>query len=373
MGSIAFSVLVTMMQVLPTILAFSVNIPKTRHCIPLHAQQITEQEGLSSTSTTADIAAAQSSAVKATIDKQSTRRVALLLCPAQFCVPEDYNELWQNLPSHIEIEDADTSSFSSKILIDRELSRVVPLSRRDWIKVAKQLPTQEFLSANLAVHKTLDWYFDALEEGLASILHESKDQVDICLVGHSIGGWVARAFLGGLSRSSTSISRVAQTRISSFVTLGTPHISPDSALVDQTRGLLREIAEAPACSSKSLIEDRGIKVTCVCSSSLPGNFVSTNVEQFVAASSYLPLLGRAGGDVLGDGIVPLDLAFMEAPADRVVIPACPKTGRPVRHSHVLPTPWNLWDGYAPSIRLDDSDAVSYVSPDIISLWAQYIR
>jgi hypothetical protein len=131
----------------------------------------------------------------------STRRVALLLCPAQFCVAKDYEELWEHLPSQISLDSGSTGSNNpnTKIIIDRELSRVVPLSRRDWIKVSKQLPTTEFWNANLSVHKTLDWYFGAMEKGLAEILYQNSD-VDICLVGHSIGGWVARAYLGGLSR-----------------------------------------------------------------------------------------------------------------------------------------------------------------------------
>ena len=164
---------------------------------------------------------------------------------------------------------------------------------------------------------------------------------------------------------------MAAERVSSLITLGTPHISPESALVDQTRGLLREIAEAPACSPEALAE-RGIDITCVCSSSLSGNFLTTDVEQLVAASSYLPLLGKIGGDVSGDGIVPLDLAFMESPARKIEIEKCEVTGAPVRHSHVLPTPWNLWDGYAPSIKLPD-EFVSYVSDGVIPQWAQYIR
>jgi hypothetical protein len=164
---------------------------------------------------------------------------------------------------------------------------------------------------------------------------------------------------------------MAAERCSSLITLGTPHISPESALVDQTRGLLREIAEAPSCSSQALM-DRGIDITCVCSSSLSGDFFTTDLEQLVAASSYLPLLGRIGGDVLGDGIVPLDLAFMESPARRIQIKKCERTGAPVRHSHVLPTPWNLLDGYAPSIQLPD-DFVSYVSDGVIPRWSKYIR
>lgn len=287
-------------------------------------------------------------------------------------------------------------------MIDRSLSRVVPLSRRDWIKVSKQLPTRDFWNGSLQVHKTLDWYFEKLEAGLSEILwqhhhqqqqqssssneQEEEEELSICLVGHSIGGWVARAYLGGLSRTSTAIAQPNVVPFSSLITLGTPHISPSSALVDQTRGLLQEIADAPSCSSHELITNRGIAVTCVCSSSFAGSFLSslTDPEQLVAASSYLPLLGRSGGDVFGDGIVPLDLAFMEAPAQRVVLTEAATSSstnsgstsnksKRIRHSHVLPTPWNLWDGYAPSIPLDASSAVSYVSPEVVPLWSRYIR
>jgi hypothetical protein len=178
-------------------------------------------------------------------------------------------------------------------------------------------------------------------------------------------------YIESIFSSSTAVAQLAREQCSSLITLGTPHISPESALVDQTRGLLREIAETPACSSQSLA-DQGIDITCVCSSSLSGDFWTTDVEQLVAASSYLPLLGRFGGEVRGDGIVPLELAFMEPPARPVQIDQCEQTGAPVRHSHVLPTPWNLWDGYAPSIRLPD-DFASYVSDGVIPQWAKYIR
>lgn len=109
-----------------------------------------------------------------------------------------------------------------------------------------------------------------------------------------------------MGSSSSAISRVTADQCSSLITLGTPHVAPETALVDQTRGLIREIDETPSCSAQALA-DRGIDITCVCSSSLRGTFVSTNVEELVAASSYLPLLGRAGADVKGDGIVPLGI------------------------------------------------------------------
>jgi hypothetical protein len=339
-----------------------------------------------------------------------TKTVAVLLCPAQFCVPPDYDDLWQHLPNEILVSDdnndenmQDNSNKTlvmsqRKIRIDREASRVVPLSRRDWIKVSQHLPTSDFWRASLRVHKTLDWYFEAIEQGLSEIFyHHSTNNNDskidsVCLVGHSIGGWVARAYLGGLSRSSSALYQdaVVGGKITSLITLGTPHSCPPTALVDQTRGLLQEIATTPECSSSSLQNNNNnqLAITCVCSSSLAGKLFSTNVEEVVAASSYWSLLGPSSstdkGVVLGDGIVPLDVAFMEAPARRLELSSCPQTARPIRHSHVLPTPWKLWGKkdamMAPSIALNQfdnntfiSNAVSYVSPDVVPLWSQYIR
>lgn len=164
--------------------------------------------------------------------------------------------------------------------------------------------------------------------------------------------------------------RHASDRIKSLVTLGTPHTSPETALVDQTRGLLREIAASPDCSSQTLA-DRGIKVTCVGSAGLSGKILTTELEEIVAATSYLPLVGKLG-DVKGDGIVPTDLAFMEMPARRVEIEACSETGSAVRHAHVLPTPWNLLDGSAPSLSLPE-DIVWYGSPGVLGQWLNYIE
>ena len=307
-------------------------------------------------SSTADISATKTSATS------STTRTAILVCPAQFCVPDDYQVLFENLRTTSTPGWDPTNTLGPTV--------VAPLPRTEWIKVAKQLPTRNFLEAKLAVHETLDWYFDAIDAAFAEIFATEGSDVNVCVVGHSIGGWVARAYLGGLSRSSTAVTELARKQCSSLITLGTPHISPDSALVDQTRGLLREIDEAESCSSRALSE-AGIDITCVCSSGLSGDFLTPNIEQLVAASSYLPLTGKFGPEVEGDGIVPLELAFMDPPARKVVVEKCTDTGALVRHSHVLPTPWNLWNGYSPSIVLPD-DAASYTSPGVIKQWAGFI-
>lgn len=289
------------------------------------------------------------------------KKVGVLVCPAQFCVPADYECLKEQL---------------MKLVPDLHTFAVAPLPRTEWIKVARQLPTAAFVQAKLPVEQTLSWYFDAIEEGLADIFAScgggDDANVKICIIGHSIGGWVARAYLGGLALSSTATHRLALQRVSSLVTLGTPHLSSATALVDQTRGLLAAIEASPSCQPQALMDVGDMEITCVCASGVRGNFWTTNVEEIVAASSYWPLTGKVN-NVYGDGIVPLDLAFLQAPARRLELTNCTLTQQPIRHSHVVPTPWNLWNGYQPSIGLPVDEYPSYVSEGVVHQWAQYVR
>jgi PGAP1-like protein len=304
------------------------------------------------------------------------QKVAVLVCPAQFCVPADYEGLMERLTPHM---------ASDRILVD---CRVAPLPRTEWIKVARQLPTAAFVQGQLPVPETLEWYFTAIEQALSDLWATHGPDTNVCLVGHSMGGWVARAYLGGLATTSTAIARHAPTRISSLITLGTPHSCPSTALVDQTRGLLAAICAAPSCTPQALMEpqqeassstlvrdtkpENRLEITCVGSDTVTSRIVTTNIEELVATASYLPLTGQIQ-DVVGDGIVPLDLAFLEPPARRVVLTKCALTNYPIRHAHVIPTPWNLWNGAAPSIGLDAETIPSYVSPGVVPQWASYIR
>lgn len=247
-------------------------------------------------------------------------------------------------------------------------SQVVQLSRWDWIKVARQLPTLDFVRATLPVRATLYWYFEAIEEAMSEIISKDPD-AQIAVVGHSIGGWVARAALGGMSQTESSTFRRALEKTATLLTLGTPHTSPEDALVDQTRGLLAAIEETPSCSPQSLLENDGISFTCVASQAIKGSWNPINIEGLVAAASYAPLTGK-WSDVKGDGIVPVDLALLPEPAASVIIEKDSITGENVHHLHVLPTPWNLWNGTAPSIPLENF--TSYVSPGVVSQWLPYL-
>lgn len=63
---------------------------------------------------------------------------------------------------------------------------------------------------------------------------------------------------------------------------------------------------------------------------------------------------------------------MDAPARRVEVDTCGVTGGDVRHAHVLPTPWNLWDGGAESIRLPE-DFCWYGSKGVVGRWIDCIQ
>ena len=122
-------------------------------------------------------------------------KVSVLLCPAQFCVPVDYEELFENLRT----TRSAAIAAGANDLPEIASCRVAPLPRTEWIKVARQLPTSNFLKATLDAKTTLGWYFDAIEKALAEIYAVEGSDTNICIIGHSIGGWVARGYLGGLS------------------------------------------------------------------------------------------------------------------------------------------------------------------------------
>ena len=377
-----------------------------------------------------------------TPSQQKTRRrkIAILLCPAQFCVPVDYDAFLADVSAHctknageiMQSVSNNNNDDATTEIVEIVASRVAPLPRTEWIKVAGQLPTLDFINGNLSVRRTLDWYFRAMDAGLSDLLvdiasssntaADDDHNVEICIIGHSIGGWVARAYLGGLSghsSASTAIYRLLLTRqrqqpqqqpqqyknvvrISSLITLGTPHTSSPNAIVDQTRGLLREIEMSHSCSAKSLNDELGISITCVGSSGIycfgsggrsggGGAAASSTsfMESVIATASYLPLVGKVDSTTCGDGIVPYELSYIMDDDDdddenggnssrvrRINIRQCSLTGKSVQHAHVIPTPWNLVNGYAPSYKLsqddDSSSNIWYGSPGVLRQWIEYI-
>mmetsp|Transcript_13908 Transcript_13908/g.27474 ORF Transcript_13908/g.27474 Transcript_13908/m.27474 type:complete len:349 (-) Transcript_13908:29-1075(-) len=278
-------------------------------------------------------------------------KVPVILCPAQFGTPADYTELVGLM------EQRGFAVYPA------------PLSRFDWLKIVPSTLTKEFLTAELRPAKTLGFFYEAITKALEEVDRVHGSEEEVVFLGHSIGGWVARSYIG------EKLGEEGSKRVRSLVTLGTPNNAPpkDSpvALLDQTRGLLTYInAQFP--SGAPLPASR---VACVAGSgtqvpeSLGEIFGNAGdklwdaevgrsklLEEVVAFSSYLPLSGSALG-VKGDGLIPIDTALIGGECRSVVLEDC-------NHAGFVPTP-------GPSLMLPKS-YLWYGSEELIDQWIQLL-
>eukprot|EP00931_Biecheleriopsis_adriatica_P087972 TRINITY_DN62375_c0_g1_i1.p1 TRINITY_DN62375_c0_g1~~TRINITY_DN62375_c0_g1_i1.p1 ORF type:complete len:335 (+),score=54.79 TRINITY_DN62375_c0_g1_i1:32-1036(+) len=268
----------------------------------------------------------------------SVRRAAegelrpVVLCPAQFGTEEDYEDL------KVELRSRGFALYPA------------PLSRFDWLKIVPSTLTKEFFTAELRPGKTLGFFYEALDKALMAVEADFGKAVPVAFLGHSIGGWVARSYIGEV------LGDQAASRVCSLVTLGTPHNAPPreswASALDQTRGLLTYINEQ--FPSGSPLPPSA--VTCVAGSGTlapdsvgalldgAGDRIwdesvtrSRLLEEIVAFASYFPLSGKTGA--AGDGLIPVETALMTG-CGSLVLDDC-------NHADFVPTP-------GPSLRLPKS-------------------
>ena len=246
---------------------------------------------------------------KAQRQKNSSRplqRVAIIF-PAQLSTAEDYEEL---------------SASIEKLSFNGIRCYAAPLSRIDW--PAGLLPSffsKEYFVGALKPVETLAFYLKRIDEAVALALNDHGDKdVEISLVGHSIGGWIARAWL------SEWCAPAVRDKVRSVVTLGSPHNPPPSdslfAKFDQTRGLLSHIN-----SNYPGAYESNVKYTSVIGSEVTGDLNIFKTENLLAYVSYLFLCGE--GPAGGDGIIPVATSQLPGATD-VVLDG-------VRHSNFVPT------------------------------------
>jgi hypothetical protein len=223
--------------------------------------------------------------------------------------------------------------------------------------------TLAFWQGRLRPVPTLNFFFEALDKSFAAVDAEFGSDAQVTMIGHSIGGWAARAYLGEVLGEERARRRVAR-----LVTLGTPHNPPPIgslvASVDQTRGLLTYInSNFP---SGAPLDPH--QVVCVAGAgthtdSLPELVASPAwdgevgrsklLERLVALPSYLALSGSAFG-VSGDGLIPIGTALLDGGCGSVVLDDC-------HHSGFIPTALD-------SIQLPES-YLWYGSPCQVAQWA----
>lgn len=224
---------------------------------------------------------------------------SVIICPQQFGgKPGDYTTLTAQLrarghPVHL-----------------------VRLSALDWLSITKSAFSEAYLKGELEPRVALPFYMNAIDDAVGRM---GADKL-FTILSHSIGGWVARAWLGEVADEDV------RRRCQRYVSLGTPHCAPpaDSIVskLDQTRGLLKYVNDRwPGAH----FED--IKYTCIASKRVAGE-LKFNLDSILGYTSYFALIGEGG--VEGDGITPVKAALLEG-AESIVLDD-------VYHADVLPNP-----------------------------------
>jgi len=274
---------------------------------------------------------------------------AVLIAPAQFGVRADYESLIAELRATIDVQHIE----------------VVDLLRTDWLRIIPATVTNlpAYLAGELPPTPTLNFYYERLDEAVERLRNKLGPGVRLRIIGHSIGGWVARGWLAE--------RRELLGQVDVLMTLGSPNRPPPEgsiwAGVDQTRGLLREInrrfneIEAELKPRLVSVVGRGTVGGLFAPSSADAGGLrevwdesvgrSPLLEGVVAATSYLALCGDAFAT--GDGLIPVSVAAMDG-SEVVELPDC-------NHAGFVPSPTD-------SLILPETYKW-YGSKDMVPLWA----
>jgi pimeloyl-ACP methyl ester carboxylesterase len=179
---------------------------------------------------------------------------------------------------------------------------VVQVNRGDWLRVATGLRDWAFLRGRGTPEgPAFRWYIDRLRATVDAEVSRSGERV--VLLGHSAGGWLARAALA--DNEWIGDGRTSDSLISGLVTLGSPHLPPPADMRDQTFGVLRHVDNAYPGAYLD-----GIAYATVASDSIVGyGDAERGSAARYAFGSYEMVCGQ--GDVPGDGVVPTCSAHLD--------------------------------------------------------------
>lgn len=233
---------------------------------------------------------------------------------------------------------------------------VVPVKRTDWLKFANGLVTPSFWSQTMTPRDpSFAWYLDKVITTVETAVTEAEGNKAL-LVGHSAGGWLARAALGDGTWAGAAAEE-ASDLVRGCVTLGSPHLPPAPPGMDVTRGALVHVhVNYPG----AFLKNKGISYLTVAGVAVEGKRDQRNraerrkvtagsetgrerIEDF-AWRSYVQVCGR--GDVIGDGVVPVEAAHLEG-AKQISL-------KDVFHSINAPKAW-------------------YGSEEVIDLWLRQVE
>jgi len=191
---------------------------------------------------------------------------------------------------------------------------VLPVERTDWARgILGRVASGSFWAYEETPATLFGWYLQLVDEVVRAEVERTGERV--VLVGHSAGGWLARAALADGTWMGEGTTR-SRDLVAGLVTLGAPHFPPrpDTPLKDMTRGALSQV---DSCYPGAFLKSEGISYVTVCGTGLSN------------PTGYEQVTGFRGGD--GDGVVPLEAAHLEG-ALQLTLPGC-------FHSVTFPTSW----------------------------------
>lgn len=185
---------------------------------------------------------------------------------------------------------------------------VVPVERSDWLKVASAVTTLDFWKGTCRPDgPAYNWYLQKVKDTVRASLEETGAS-KVLLVGHSAGGWLARA---ALAEGEWEEGVASQDVVAGLVTLGSPHFAGP---MDMTRGALTFTStEYPG----AFLKDKGISYVTVAGAAVMGDKDAPRRSRArFAYGSYQTVCGE--GETMGDACVPLVFAHLEG-AEQVTL------------------------------------------------------
>lgn len=195
---------------------------------------------------------------------------------------------------------------------------VSPVRRIDWLRVfLRGLFDADFLAANGTAPVAFGWYLDLAKEQVEEVVQASGEPA--VLVGHSAGGWLARALM---QREGTDWIKA---NVRGLVTLGSPHRPPPEGTRDMTQGCLTNLDKAqPGAFYADLLFYVTVAGDAVEGRKAKGNvpileLIQSPSPESTAFNSYSVVCGT--GNTTGDGVVPLVAAHLQG-ARQLTLDGC---------------------------------------------------
>ena len=221
---------------------------------------------------------------------------------------------------------------------------IVPIVRNDWLKIISGVFTIDFWKSQCKPTTLFGFYCKAVDAKVRQIYRDTGKPV--VLVGHSAGGWLARALLANgtwaepnqnSSSADLNLDYIESSKlVMGLITLGSPHYPPQEGFPDMTRGALQYVSRNfPGAFLYN--SPHNIFYMTVAGTAVKGNHTAEKgTTTKFASDSYLQVTGDRNnmGNELGDGIVPLKSAHLDDALQITLSNAW----------HSIQAPENMWYG-----------------------------